>query len=445
MKTAVVPPTSMIIVGITGDLARRKLLPAIAAIAAAGQLPASFTLIGISRREVTASEVLEGVEDPDGFLAAHLQMFRMELEDREDYSRLRVFLAEQEKNSSEDAQRLFYLSVPPQISGPIITFLGESGLAAVPRTKLLLEKPFGTDLISAQELIEATRRHFGEEQVYRIDHYLAKEMAQNILVFRSGNSLFKQTWNKEFIERIDVLASETIGIEGRAVFYEQTGALRDVVQSHLLQLAALTLMDLPKTEQDVARLRLQALQMLYPPAADRLSRLVHRGQYDGYAAEVGVPHTAVETFVSAVFYSTDPKWEGVPVRLITGKALDKKITEIRIHYRQEETGESNQLVLRIQPHEGIEVALWSKRPGYDRQLEQVLLDFTYTEYFDQLPEAYEQVMLDAIRSDHSLFASSEEILASWRILAPIQHAWSMSDDDLLHYVSGSSPDVILQG
>lgn len=442
MKSSTVPPTLMVIVGITGDLARRKLLPAIVKIAAAGQLPRDFLLVGISRRNVRPDEVLEGIDDPEGFLAAHLRMFRMGLERREDYDRLKDFLATSAAGFPQPAQCLFYLSVPPQISEPIITFLGECGIAEQPGTKLLLEKPFGTDLISARELIEATHRHFKEDQVYRIDHYLAKEMAQNILVFRSGNSLFKQTWNKDFIEKIEILASEAIGIEGRSIFYEQTGALRDVVQSHLLQLAALTLMELPADEQTVAASRLRALRLLSPPPPDASRHLVRRGQYEGYREEAEAPHSTIETFVSLTLFSIDPNWQGVPIRLITGKALDKKVTEIRVHYRREDAGESNQLVLRIQPHEGIEVALWSKRPGYTRRLEQVRLDFTYTEHYDQLPEAYEQVMLDAICSDRNLFASSEEILASWEILAPIQHAWSMDDSDLLWYTPGSRPEDI---
>jgi glucose-6-phosphate 1-dehydrogenase len=445
MSTTATQPTILVIVGITGDLAQRKLLPAIESIAAAGMLPQQFAVVGISRRESDAQAVLGEDMDRFPYLSKHLSMYRMDLEASEDYHGLAKFLQTVEAGFGASAQRLFYLSVPPQVSRPIINFLGESGLAAGSAVKLLLEKPFGTDLASAEELIAATHRHFDEDRVYRIDHYLAKEMAQNILVFRAGNSLFKRTWNKNFIEKIEIIASETIGIEGRAVFYEQTGALRDLVQSHLLQLAALTLMELPKPDawQHVPDLRLQALKQLMPPT-EHFQRDVHRGQYAGYRDEVLNPHSMVETFVALTLFSKAPQWTGVPITLVTGKALNRKATEIRIHYRQEDAHESNQLTLRIQPQEGIEVCLWTKRPGYERQLEQVPLDLSFAEHYDSLPEAYEQVLVDAIRSDHSLFTSSEEVLAAWRILAPIQETWMSHDTGLTSYPIGSTPDMVMQ-
>lgn len=437
-------PTILVIVGITGDLAQRKLLPAIESIAAAGMLPEQFAVIGVSRRESDAQAVL-GDDEKFPYLARHLTMHRMNLEAADDYHGLADYLRTIEAGFGHPAQRLFYLSVPPQVSRPIINFLGEAGLSNGPQAKLLLEKPFGTDLSSAEELIAATHRHFDEDRVYRIDHYLAKEMAQNILVFRAGNSLFKRTWNKDFIEKIEIIASETISIEGRAIFYEQTGALRDLVQSHLLQLAALTLMDLPKPDawQQVPRLRLQALEQLMPPT-EHFERDVRRGQYEGYRQEVANPHSMVETFVALTLFSRAPQWAGVPITLVTGKALDRKATEIRIHYRREDAHESNQLTLRIQPQEGIEVCLWTKRPGYERQLEQVPLDLSFAEHYDSLPEAYEQVLVDAMRGDHSLFTSSDEVLAAWHILAPIQESWSKPDAELIVYPLGSNFEALMK-
>lgn len=431
-------PTILVIVGISGDLSRRKLLPAIEQIAAAGVLPHHFKIVGLTRRHLSPEDVLPKGDHP--FLRSHLELYEMSMTDVADFKNLGDHLKRIEAKFGAPAQRLFYLSVPPQVSQPLVSHLGESGLAAVPDTKLLLEKPFGVDLISAQELVDGITKYFAESQVYRIDHYLAKEAAQNLVVFRRSNALFKRSWNKDFIERIEVLSSEKIGIEGRANFYEQTGALRDIVQSHLLQLVALTLMELPKSGdwQGIPAKRLQALQQLKPPAR------VLRGQYDGYKTEVENHKSAVETFVSLTFESNDPRWEGVPVTVTTGKMLDKKTIEIRITYRQEEASEANQLVLRIQPNEGVSICLLAKRPGYERELQDVTLDFSYHNHFAGLPDAYERVFVDAMRSDRSLFTTSDEVLATWRVLDPVQHAWEMRDDDLITYKPGAEPQDILE-
>lgn len=427
-------PAILVIVGISGDLAKRKLLPALSQIASSSAFPQKFKIVGLVRRTLTLDDVL-----PDGdqaFLRDHLELYGLDMTDPQEYAKLAEHLKGIEESFGEPAQRLFYLAVPPQVSQPLVDALGESGLADVPGTKLLLEKPFGTDLVSAQELIDGIKAHFKEEQVYRIDHYLAKETAQNVVVFRSGNALFKRSWNNEFIERIDIIASEKIGVEGRAGFYEQTGALRDFVQSHLLQLAALTLMELPKADawDTIPQKRLSALRQLNPPTT------AVRGQYEGYRTEVGSPKSLVETFVSLTLTSKDPRWEGVPITLATGKALSEKSTEIQITFKREETGEANQLVLRLQPNEGIELYLWAKRPGYERELQHVTLDFSYQQHFAgaALPDAYERVFMDAMRSDHSLFTTSDEVLATWRVLDPVQQAWAMHTGDLVPYKPGST-------
>lgn len=285
------------IVGITGDLSRRKLLPAIEKIVAAGAAPRELHVIGITRREVTADEILSDIKTSTDFLKRNLEMYQMDLASPDDYVKLKSHLDSTRKEMGASTQTLFYLSVPPQISQPIITSLGTSGISRTQDTKLLLEKPFGVDLESAEELVEHVKSHFDEDQVYRIDHYLAKEMTQNVVVFRQGNSLFKRAWNNEFVESIEIIASENIGIEGRAEFYEQTGALRDVVQSHLMQLAALVLADFPSVDwSTIPEQRLRALQQLMAP--QDIDRDVVRGQYAGYKDEVQNPHSVVETFVS---------------------------------------------------------------------------------------------------------------------------------------------------
>ncbi len=433
--------TILVIVGITGDLSRRKLLPAIEQIAKANALPAQFRVVGISRRKVAPVDLVDATAYPH--VSSCLSMFKMDLDSLDGYKALDDYLASLEHEMGTPAQRLFYLSVPPQISRPIVELLGSAGLAAKPHTKLLLEKPFGTDLASARELVEQTRQHFLEDQIYRIDHYLAKEMAQNLIVFRQGNSLFKRTWNKDFIESIDIVASEKIGIEGRAAFYEQTGAMRDLVQSHLLQLAALTLMPIPKKTDlhEVPVRRLEALQQLHIPSNELLTNYAKRGQYRGYRDEAGNQASHVETYVSLRLASDDPTWKGVPIRLVTGKALAEKATEIRITYKRDEEHEANQLTIRFQPDEGVGVCLWTKVPGYEWKVEKHALNLAFKDHFDELPEAYEQVLVDAINSNHTLFTSSNEVLESWRIIAPVQSAWASSQDDLVIYEPGSSIDL----
>jgi glucose-6-phosphate 1-dehydrogenase len=438
-------PTILIIIGISGDLSRRKLLPAISQIAAAGELPEQFRIVGITRQAgITAQQILEPVAD-SAYLREHLEVFAMDLLNPADYGRLDLRLVALEQELGGASQRLFYLSVPPQVSRPIIELLGATKLSGRPHTKLLLEKPFGVDLASAQELVEHISRYFQAEQVYRIDHYLAKDNAQNLIVFRQDNSLFKRTWNKDFIERIEIVASEQIGISGRAVFYEQTGALRDLIQSHLLQLCALTLMDITGVDnlEEVPRRRLAALRQLHLPANHPVRAAVKRGQYRSYQSEVNNPGSTVETFVSLNLESDDPAWAGVPITVTTGKALDQKFTGINIFYKKDLSHEANALILRLQPDSGIELCLWAKRPGYDHQVIRHPLRFSFQEHYSSLPEAYEQVLFNAINSDHSLFASSEEVLETWRILDEVQRAWEMSGEDLLIYEAGSSIPQIL--
>lgn len=366
----------------------------------------------------------------------------MDLQSTEEFKRLEERLLEIEKEFGEETQRLFYLSVPPQISRPIIEELGLSGLSSLPNTKLLLEKPFGTDLISAQELSKNIDKYFSPKQVYRIDHYLAKETVWNIIVFRQDNALFKRTWNKDYIERIEIIAQEEIGIEGRSVFHEQTGALRDLVQSHLLQLVALVLMDIPETKDfsDIPSRRLKALKQL-----DLASQTAFiRGQYDSYQEEVGNIGSLVETFVSLELKSSDEKFLGIPIFLRTGKALSKKFSGIRILYKKDSSYEANELVLKLQPDEGVELRLWSKKPGYRHEIEERSLKFSFRDFYQELPEAYEQVIFSALNSDHSLFPLSEEVLAAWSIIDPIQKAWSMNNNDLIIYKKGSACEDVLK-
>lgn len=417
--------TKLIIFGITGDLSTRKLLPALSRIIGTGDFD-DLSIIGVSRRHVEQYELLgDHHEQLNGTTA----MYTMDLANPDDYRGLKSYI-----DLKEDEQAIFYLSVPPASSAQIVELLGQAGLNG-DNVKLLLEKPFGVDLVSAQDMIEHVGRHYDESQVYRIDHYLAKEMAQNILSFRGRNALFAHVWNNTAIERIDVIALESIDIEGRAHFYEQAGALRDVLQGHLIQLLALTLLEVPE-DLDWNKLpdaRLKALQYIQP--VDITKSL--RAQYNGYRDEVQNPDSQVETFVSVALSSDDPNWQGVPLTLTTGKALERKATEVRIHFKKTNGAQSNYLIFRIQPHEGIEIDLVTKKPGYDQDFETQELTFNYPEETN-LPDAYEQVIVDAIRSKKSLFAEGGEVVRSWEIVAPLQEAWLRGEPPLRFYDKGDS-------
>ena len=424
--------TKLLIFGITGDLSTRKLLPALKEIYATGEFD-DLSIIGVSRREVNVPELLISSLGDDE-LADKVSIFSMDLAKAEDYARLKDYVA-----LGDDEQLIVYLSVPPSASTSIVDFMGQAGINT-PNVKILFEKPFGVDLASAKDAIARTARYYHEDQLYRIDHYLAKEMAQNIVAFRGGNALFGNIWNDNFIEAIEIVATEKIGIEGRAEFYEQTGALRDFVQGHLMQLLALTLMDIPHdfAWSELPELRLKALEQLQLASPIKTVR----AQYEGYQNEAGNPGSLTETFVSLELQSNQPRWLDVPIRLTTGKALDAKTTEIRIHLKKLHEAQSNTIIFRIQPNEGIDIELFTKKPGYDRDFETRHLKLSLPED-TKLPDAYEQVIVDAIRSHKNLFTSSDEVLRSWEILKPVQDAWNMDSKTLPTYVAGARIEDIL--
>jgi glucose-6-phosphate 1-dehydrogenase len=425
------PAVNLVIFGISGDLSRRYILPSLASLEAEGRLPQKFKIIGLSRRDIKNSDVLE---DRTELLDKYLKTVKLDMAKAADYARLNEHLP-------AAGQTIFYLSVPPAAVLPILKHLSEAGLNKK-GTKLLLEKPFGYDLESARELVAETRRCFKEEQIYRIDHYMAKEMAQNIAVFLGSNALFRNVWSNQFVDSIEIVAAEKIGIEGRADFYESTGALRDLVQSHLMNLAALTLMRPCSTAFEFAEMperRLEALKSLAPanPAE------AFRAQYEGYRDEAGNPGSCTETFCSVTLHSTHESWQGVPIRLITGKKLNTKVTEVRIRFKKADESQANSLTLRIQPEEGVEIDLWAKKPGFEQELRHLPLTFRYADAGQRLPDAYEQVLLDAMRSRSSLFAGSDEVLETWRVLQPILDSWSKNPEDFRTYRQGSTIEQAL--
>ncbi|MBX4201421.1 glucose-6-phosphate dehydrogenase (NADP(+)) [Candidatus Saccharibacteria bacterium] len=427
------PSTTLVIFGVTGDLSKRYLIPALSAICQNSDTRAQLNILGVSRRPVQAKDVLKTHHN---ILANQFSLLQMDYGNKDEYQKLRAKLEE-----IKSEQVIFYLVVPPEAVLPIIHQLGEAKLNG-PKYRLLIEKPFGTNLESAIDLISQTNKFFNEEQVYRIDHYLAKEMAQNVTVFLGSNALFRDVWSNQFIDKIEIVAEESIGVEGRGNFYEQTGALLDFVQSHLLQLAALTLMEPCPDVFDFSQVQSRRLAALNNLDVDN-SRPVVKAQYEGYAKEVANPESTTETFVSLTLKSNHTKWKGVPIELVTGKKLSKRLTEIRVHFKKSQAAQTNLLKLRIQPEEAIELELWVKKPGYEQDLQKLPLDFSYQRHFDSLPNAYEQVIVDAIRSRTNLFASSSEVLASWKILQPILDDWSTHHSTPKLYKSGSTVTQIL--
>jgi glucose-6-phosphate 1-dehydrogenase len=427
------PSTTLAIFGVTGDLSKRKLLPALAEICQNSDIRAHLNILGISRREMSAAEILPASAKA---LAKQFSLLQMDYDNEAEYKKLRT-----ELDRLDSEQVIFYFAVPPEAGLPIVKHLGKARLNSS-KYKLLMEKPFGTDLESAKRLIRQIDNYFKEEQVYRIDHFLAKEMAQNITVFLGSNALFRDVWNNQFIERIEIVAEESLGVEGRANFYEQTGALRDIVQSHLLQLTALTIMEPCPDVFDFSMVRPRRLTALKQLEVD-FRQPVIRAQYRGYKKEVGNLQSPIETFVSLNLKSSNPKWKGVPIQLVTGKRLNQKLTEIRVHFKKTQSAQTNLLKLRVQPKEAIELELWVKKPGYDQDLEKLPLDFSYQQHFDRLPDAYEQVIVDAVRSRANLFASSDEVLASWEILQPVLDKWQKTGAQIKTYKPGSSVKDIL--
>lgn len=450
-------PLVLVIFGITGDLAQRKLLPALYQLARAGDLPDAMQIIGISRRDVSKDNVYSKLEnfvneaDYDRTVERQLyektQMLQMDLEARTDYVSLLDQLQGVEDKLGAGACRLYYLSIPAQAFSAIVRLLGETGhnlpldqTNDVPR--LLVEKPFGFSLASAKDLIAAADEHFSEGNIYRIDHYVAKETVQNILTFRFQNPLFESIWNNRHIDHISILAHEKIGIEGRASFYEQTGALRDLVQSHLLQLLAITTMAKPERLDSggIHAQKLRLLQSVQPIAPGNVSTEASRGQYRGYRQEVNNPNSLIETFARLQLHIDNDQWRGVSVVLETGKALAEKRTEINVYFRQADSGldEKNCLTFRIQPKEGITLRLQIKRPGLQNYTDSADMNFDYAHSFNERPaEAYERVIVDAIRGDQTLFASAAEVVRSWEIIENILKVWSKDDKGLVTYAPGS--------
>lgn len=450
-------PAIIVIFGITGDLAQRKLLPALYHLFKDDLLDEKTVILGITRRDVTAEELLGRVElcvneidkvcDPVALKKVHnaLRMHQMSQTDPAEYRELLESLNRIEEETGVCMNRLYYLSIPPQMFEPIVRNLGEQGLNSSCQhgkadTRLLVEKPFGYDLHSARELIEETAAMFEESQLFRIDHYLAKDTVQNIITFRNMSPKIEEIWNNKFVSNITITAFEKIDIEGRAVFYEEVGALRDFIQSHLLQLLAIVTMELPESmdSQDVHKRRLGLLETIAPIQEMNVSSHAIRGQYEGYRDEVNNPDSTTETFARVQLVVNTSRWEGVGITLQSGKAMAEKRTDVQISLSDGKNQGS--IVFSVQPDTGIQLAaIDGEEPDYFADIRPMAEQFNAAHPPSPTahPDAYERVLLDAVRGDHTLFTTSEEVIAAWKVVNSVLEMWSRGGEDLKFYPKGS--------
>jgi glucose-6-phosphate 1-dehydrogenase len=457
-------PCALVVFGITGDLARKKLLPAVYDLANRGLLPTNFALLGFARRDWGDTEFAELAreaarkaartpwrEEVWDRLAATVHFVQGSFDDDNAFDKLAETLYDLEGSHGIGGNAAFYLSIPPAMFPVVLKQMQRTGMADSTRDRwrrVVVEKPFGTDLSSSRELNQLVDDVFSANDVFRIDHYLGKETVQNLLALRFANSLFEPIWNGHHVDSVQITMAEDVGIGGRAGFYEKTGAGRDVLQNHLLQLLALTAMEEPVNffAEDIATEKLKVLQAVSLP--NDLATFAVRGQYEqgwlagervhGYRQEEGVdPASNMETYAAVRFGVETRRWAGVPFYLRTGKRLPRRVTEIALVFKRaphlpfshtdtEELG-NNQLVVRVQPDEGVTLKFGSKVPGSVMEVRDVSMDFLYGEQFtESSPEAYERLLLDVLLGDATLFPRNAEVEASWAAIDPLEEFWAGS-------------------
>jgi len=471
-RERVAPPCVLVVFGASGDLAARKLLPALARLASRHALPSSFSVVGVARSELSDDEFRDRARKaaPDAGsaweeLCGSFRFVAGEYDHPDTFARLHEALDTLDRERGTGANRVHYLATPPSTFGEVVEALGANDLNR-PATggqfaRVVIEKPYGRDLDSARELDRRVHAVFDESQIYRIDHYLGKETVQNLLALRFANAIFEPIWNRRYVDHVQITVAEALGVEHRGSFYEQAGALRDIVQNHVMQVLSLTLMEPPAT-MDAQGIRdekvkaLRAVEILDP--LDVGTETV-RAQYDagwvegepaaGYRSEDGVdPESRTETFVALRLDVDNWRWAGVPVYIRTGKRLPKRVTEVAMQFnavphlpflaRQARGLGPNALVLRIQPDEGITLRFGAKVPGQSFAVRTVSMDFLYGAAFaEETAEAYERLLLDAFIGDPTLFIRSDEVDQAWRICDPILGAWQQDESPLARYAAGT--------
>jgi glucose-6-phosphate 1-dehydrogenase len=472
-----VHPTTLVIFGGTGDLAQRKLLPAFYNLAHEGALPERFNLIAVSRTEMSHEDYRQMARESitghsrrpcdKQVLSKLLERVRYVpgmFDDHSMYERLDAELREFDEEAGIPFNRVFYLSTAPEFFPVIIGKLGEHDLERRQgaEVRVVIEKPFGTRLQEALELMRFGHSVLDESQIFRIDHYLGKETVQNMLAFRFANGMFEPIWNRNFIDFVQITAAEDLGIGRRAGYYDHAGALRDLVQNHMLQLLTLLCMEPPVTfsADDVRDEKVKVLHAIHAPTDETVPQITVRAQYTagmaegkevpGYLDEEGVPpDSRTETYVALRLEVDNWRWAGVPIYLRTGKRLARKVTEIAVqlkpvpHLAFQAEGsvgvQPNLLIMTMQPNEGVSLSLGAKIPGTRLRIRPVNMEFLYgTAFLSQSPEAYERLIMDAMRGDATLFTRDDEVEAQWRICDPILELWDSEDGALPTYPAGSS-------
>jgi glucose-6-phosphate 1-dehydrogenase len=466
-------PTTMVIFGGTGDLAHRKLLPAIYNLAHDGALPERFNLIAVSRSDIPHDDYRAMAREsitkysrrkPDDQvldkLLEHVRYVPGTFDDDAVYDQVGKVLDELDQEAGIEFNRLFYLSTSPAFFAMIVEKLGQHDLNRhdSAEVRVVIEKPFGTRLSEALELNRKVLSVLDESQVFRIDHYLGKETVQNVLAFRFANGMFEPIWNRTYIDYVQITAAEDLGVGSRAGYYDTSGALRDLVENHMMQLLALLCMEPPVTftADEVRDEKVKVLHAIKPvdPSCTVRARytagMAEGKEVPGYLQEEDVPSDSqTETYAALRLEVDNWRWAGVPIYMRTGKRLSRKVTEIAIvlkpvpHLAFESAGsvgvQPNQLVLTVQPNEGVSLSLAAKIPGTQMRIRPVNMEFLYgTAFLSQSPEAYERLILDAMRGEATLFTRDDEVEAQWRIIDPILEAWSEGQPPLVEYQAGSS-------
>lgn len=468
------------IFGASGDLTKRMLLPAIFELYKKDMLPEKFAVLGTASTDFTDDQFREAMKasmlltdektkekDLDQFLKS-LFYIPANFTEKGDYDKLAMRMTELDNTCGKDCNYIFYFATIPGLFRTISAYLGEAGLNRSSKgyRRIVIEKPFGYDIESARALNSSIHGSFNEEQVYRIDHYLGKETVQNVLVTRFANGIFEPVWNRNYVHHVEITSAESIGIENRGAYYEKAGALRDMVQSHLLRLAALVAMEPPSSfDSDAVRNeQLKVLQSLRPIKQSDVDKYVIRGQYleskirgesiKGYRQENKVAaDSRTETYTAIKFYIDNWRWGGVPFYIRSGKRLPTRVTEAVIHFKKtphylfskfSDNNSANKFILRIQPDEGIAIKFDMKEPGTGYKVHNVSMDFHYSDISEvDLPEAYERLLYDCMMGDSTLFLRADAVEAAWKFVEPIQKAWAENPNIKIYgYPAGSwGPDV----